>query len=593
MSSGTRKEEGSDKDARPIQYAYGISKYELTQLTQLLWMEQHIDVGKPDKTWLHDQQARIPRLDEALRRPGSFLGRISAYIDNYRKPNQTAHLCPAHQALDPKLIRRLFLLLVAECSERTDRFRVWRRRVDLPENITTWLDHLDNVSRMWIGRKAFRAVFGYDRASSPKSLVRQDCEACIMSAIGGRPQALSDLRASLVARSGKYPRSKRSEPRLLPLVESWIGQFNDDCSNGLRDASEGLATEIRALRDDLKRQKEERDKLRKRGSKASRSSRRGRSERKSERGKESRASHTQHPSVYRSSQENNRTNHGGGGYLDRRTGDAEPTREHEEPPLPGVDDNESIKEEEQTRQNEREGYATSNWMDGQMQSQGLPPEGRRQMFADDMHPAFSEYVAPSAVPTALFIRRSMPPQRPADRPEPESVWVPVSVYSQETGSNSSNMRPLRDSPPPLPRNNGPASLPPLEGEQDPYFEFCERWGFDPNPEFQACQSQDPSSGNRQAPEQGSLSQSSSVYSAHPGFRRSQGGGWEGEEQGIALRNPFDLDNNRNPATSTGSCTSTRSTRSSQISPGGTRRGYPAISKNGAILENPDETKGER
>jgi hypothetical protein len=90
-------------------------------------------------------------------------------------------------------------------------------------------------------RQAFK-VMPHEARFEP---ISGGCEACILATIGGNPQIISDLRTSMIGRKKK----RGPTPRLLPLVESWIGwntQGDEIC-----EESDELAREVRSIRRQL------------------------------------------------------------------------------------------------------------------------------------------------------------------------------------------------------------------------------------------------------------------------------------------------------------------------------------------------------
>ncbi|KAF4981350.1 hypothetical protein FZEAL_2835 [Fusarium zealandicum] len=643
--SGTesRPGEGSQTGAYRL---HDISPRELDQLTMLLWMDPSVNVARPDKEWLQDQELRITTLDESIRCSTSLLNRIIARIEKSRDAPQAARLCAAHRGLNPVLVRRLWLLLVTECGERTDRFRVWRKRIAYPDSISAWLDRIDTVSGMWFGRKAFRATFGYHRTSTAELSVKSGCEACIMSVFGGRPQLLSDLRASLVVRRGKYPGKIRREPRLYRLVDSWIKQFDADCSRAVIEASDKLADEIIRLQDDIDPRREERESLRREAGEPPKSRHRRRPQKESETRKREETIPDR-----RSRQTGNKVDREGkDGYRGREPRVAEPVREaYKEPGMLGTVDIEQAYENVPTPINEQEDHEASNWIDSRMQGQGLTPEERRQLFEDDMHPAFSDYGARSAVPPPLNFGRGREPQAAPSRresrlapsrrdsqpapsrresrlapsrrdsqPAPsrresllapdgqESVWEPIMVYSPPE-SQAPSQRPDPSIVPPS-RNDKWESLPPMDDTE--YLGFCEKFGLTPNPEVLTSPPPAPTPTGR-AEQTGSettrypIPPASSVYSSHPGFRRSQdytssvysqpenkAQDEDEDEVEIVFRDPFDPANNggRSRGRPRQSSGSHRSAGLSDVSPMGTRHQKTVnVGRRGTVRDDLQET----
>ncbi|KAF4964341.1 hypothetical protein FSARC_7708 [Fusarium sarcochroum] len=521
-----------------------ISPRQLDQLTDLLWMDPGVNVAAPDRDWLLDQKSRIGTLDKSNRRSTKLLGRLSARLESLNLKYvdgdmPTACLCAAHHGLDPKLIRRLMLLLIAECTERVQVLRIWRQRIAFSDNIIAWLDRIDTVTGLWIGRDAFRATFGYQRASPTDLKVKSKCEACIMAVVGGRPQVLSDLRASMIQRRDRhFDRTGGKGPRLLRLVESWIDHFDADCRRAVLTASTEVGNELDELLGIIKSLKRERTVS----------------------GTSSRSSHHRQSRAYERKEERHER-----GYRERPASYGQSSRQsnssrnyHEEGhryPRQELSHDTLQAGGEENWMDEDEDCQASIWMDCQMQHQGLTAEERRQLFEDDMHPAFSDYAPTvvgvsmddrlqrdfaedgqsderftfsiaSAVPAPLKLTREI--QRP---PSParstsvggtaETVWEAVSVFSPP--ASVAGGVPSRRDTVVLNRDNDGESITTTFDDGQAHLQFCQKWGFTPNSESDTPEPATP----RPQPETYrdadtfSIVAASSVYSAHPGFRRSQ------------------------------------------------------------------------
>ncbi|KAM0252068.1 hypothetical protein ACHAP5_001394 [Fusarium lateritium] len=531
-----------------------ISPEQLDQLTDLLWMDPGVNVTLPNHEWLLDQQARIAKLDKSNRRSKKIRDRLSARLESLTLQHvddgmPSACLCPFHHDLDRKLIRRLMLLIAAECTQRIQILRTWRQRIDFPASVTVWLDRIDAVSGLWFGRDAFNATFGYERASPLNLMVRSKCEACIMSVIGGRPQVLSDLRANLILRRDRRIDRGSRGPRLLRLVESWVGQFDVDCRKAIVTGSGVMSEELDKLLSVIKSMKEERPQSNKLSGTSSRTDDRHRSRAHEDddgrgRGYQERRSH-RHRSQQGYEPENNHENRQSG--LSR-------------------DDDEAWMDEDEDCQ-------TSIWMDCLMQKQGLSAEQRRRIFEQDIHPALSDYAHsalgnskdnrqernfgskgksdrtstlsrqstlserhadgsstfsnPSAVPSPLSFNRQLPqlpnpPQSTAGGSDAGTIWEPVLVISPPASVVEG---PARRRGPIVPNRHDEEGLTAITfADNRAHLEFCERWGLPTTVKSDGqglLIPRPPQALTQGTADNVSVAAASSVYSSHPGFRRSQ------------------------------------------------------------------------
>ncbi|EWY97800.1 hypothetical protein FOYG_02560 [Fusarium oxysporum NRRL 32931] len=527
-----------------------ISTHQLDQLTDLLWMDPGVNIAVPDKDWLLDQQARVAKLDKSNRRSTKLLARLSAKLESLSYTlgadgSPTACLCPAHHGLEPKLIRRLMLLIIVECTERIQTLRTWRQRIAYPSAVIAWLDRIDAVTGLWIGRKAFNATFGYERVSPTNLVVKSKCEACIMSVIGGRPQVLSDLRATLTTRRDRYIDRGGRDPRLLRLIESWISHQHADSRRAIYTGSAEISKELSNLINAINCLREERP-----GSQISRSSYRSGNDHPSrayeEDGRRGRArtrqsSHEQssRPSYSIHSQEDRRT------FLRPESRSSQSSAQ--------------FQGDEQNWMDEDVDYQASLWMDCQMQQRGLTANERRQLFEDDVHPAFSDYAEsvrnmslgdrlqrdfapgqnkrasivpdeqmetssvysnPSAVPPPLsFSRGPSSPDTTAGNSPAETEWVPVSVFSLQA-SAAGGSPPGQDTVEPT---NGSGRESTTYAEYQAHIDFCRKYGFKTglSSEDGEPSTPRPPRGGKQRTSVAPSIAASSVYSSHPGFRHSQ------------------------------------------------------------------------
>lgn len=503
-----------------------------------------IESSDPSPEWLEDQTRGIERLDKSLRRSGTLLARLSSRLDQLRPRPKGAQLCKAHHGLDPKLIRRHTLHLIAECTERNDRLRDYQRRSEFPGSVKEWLRRMDAVIGMWMGARAFRAVFGYDQAASSKA-VKDGCEACIMSVIGGRVQVLVDLRASLLSRAGSYGRRSRKEPRLSCLIESWIDHFGRDPAADIRRQSEKLAEAILAVRIQARPAKKEPE-----DDGASRTpSRRPVSRAESMTKKAEPGTNAKKPTRPRQGPVWAQNTDGRLDYAyfhnpPSTWGTSHEESDEEDPESASVQDAQSSDTDDPVTPGERAGLETSNWIDTRMKGKGLSLDDRLKLFEDDTHPALSDYALASATHSHRGRPRSMHsgsesgrrPQpdtnRPASAAGPptsvagRSIWESVSVASSSqygsrvpsnpesavaspsTVSTVTSLAPNSNA-----RHNAPSlvSLPP---DHEPYLAFCKQMGLEVNPERLKQQQASAPSRSGQPNEEGGNSPPppSSIYS---------------------------------------------------------------------------------
>ncbi|RBR14048.1 uncharacterized protein FIESC28_07898 [Fusarium coffeatum] len=512
-----------------------ISDYQLDQLTELLWMDQSVNAVMPNQVWLQSQFDGVARLDKSNRRSKNLWKRISSGLENFslaprhvHDGRPTACLCDAHHDLDPKLIRRLMGLIIIECTVRIHRFRYWRRYIDFPPAILLWLDRMDAVTGLWMTRDAFNATFGYDRVCPNQNKVLSKCEACIMAAIGGRPQVLTYLRASMIGRRDRRFDKGLKTPRLLRVVESWIGHFKADVRKAIVTGSHEVRQQLDNLDAILGTLEKDRP-----ISDLSRSSRH-------------RNSNTH--------EADERPAHGHRKRTSREASSRSYSMEGSHQTRPSHEYN---TEAEQEWMDTDEACQASIYLDCQMQKRGLTASKRREMFEQDMHPAFRDYTqdaagmsagdrlqndaepklendaissfsSPSAIPAPLSLAKKpqkppTPPRSTSDNDPAESIWEPVSVFSPPQSVVGDS--PTRRAPIAPNREIDNDSLFTTFADNQAHLEFCQRWGLAPGSDFReppaasgAPQTQTPT---RQNSDARSVAAASSVYSDHPGFRRSQ------------------------------------------------------------------------
>jgi hypothetical protein len=222
-----------------------LSPKKIEKLTQILSRSPNLGLCP---SWLQDQATHVSKLPSALRKPFSILPSLSLSL---RFGKQKACLCESHKALNPYLIRDIFLQLSAECTTHLARLV---SNLDLSYNLAVFLKRLQRINSLWMSPDLFRVMCDASPYDSRFERVEGGCEACILATVGGNFQILSDLRATMIGRKKK----RTASPGLLKLVEAWIHWTGRD--DEILKESDDLGREILACRS--KMQKERRAKKR-------------------------------------------------------------------------------------------------------------------------------------------------------------------------------------------------------------------------------------------------------------------------------------------------------------------------------------------
>lgn len=213
-----------------------LKKGDTELLCQLLSLQSGVE---PNEAWLRDQAHLITTYPPSLRRPESLLPRLVSALS--LTPNK-AHLCKTHKPLNAHLIRRIFLQVSAECTTRVARLSEYPM---LPESVSQFLKRIQSLNSLWMSPELYRQAFNVMPHEARFKPVFGGCEACILATVGGSPQIISDLRTSMIGRKTK----RGPSPRLLPLVEAWIGWSSQ--RDKICEESDVLAKEVRGIRRQL------------------------------------------------------------------------------------------------------------------------------------------------------------------------------------------------------------------------------------------------------------------------------------------------------------------------------------------------------
>lgn len=255
-----------------------VSDTALRQLAKLLYLDAADYAASRAPAWLAKQEHGVKDLDASLLRPKDLLARLAISMSKRKLPfsPEGAKLCAAHKALDPRVVRNMLVLVADECTIQTNRYRSLRLKQRLTPSLEGWLARMDFLTLLWLGEDRFERIFG--RAAAGENLpecVRTQCEACMLSVVGGSALYLTDLRASVLARQA-YNHAKetktattttttppRKPPRLLRIVDAWISYYKPDCQQVVCACSESIVSDIVAMRT-LARQRRDKEDARRR-----------------------------------------------------------------------------------------------------------------------------------------------------------------------------------------------------------------------------------------------------------------------------------------------------------------------------------------
>ncbi|KAI0903653.1 hypothetical protein F4823DRAFT_261215 [Ustulina deusta] len=229
----------------------------VTRIAKVLARRPEYGIATPSRRWLQRQEEKMKNLPKELLRPSS-LKRLAIKIVDRIDPNivdPQAVLCKTHSALNPFLIRRLFIALAYEVTVHTDPLRSWRARSLDPE-LSALVGRLDSIVALWTVPQLFHEIYGLAPFDGHHVFVKSGCEACCLAAVGASGRALADLRAVLVDRTERRQGDSNpsgKEPRLYRVVEAWIDQLRKhsgdvDRPEQCRALSEALLVDLRMAR---------------------------------------------------------------------------------------------------------------------------------------------------------------------------------------------------------------------------------------------------------------------------------------------------------------------------------------------------------
>ena len=221
----------------------------LERLTYMLALPPQCGTSRPSRKWLNTQAHSTSTLPKAVLRPSKLIPRLAVKItETCTAPAlpPAAVLCSTHRDLHPWLIRATFNLIAAEVTMRCDRLKKYQPEEGdkVGAGAKTVLGILASVNALWLEDEHFKALFGEQAGHWGAKLhkVEGGCEACILAAVGARGELLAALRANLVGRA------HGSGPRLLRVVESWIGWFGEAEARALLAESDEMVKGVRVAR---------------------------------------------------------------------------------------------------------------------------------------------------------------------------------------------------------------------------------------------------------------------------------------------------------------------------------------------------------
>ena len=132
MTSSTVGAASQSSEVSRSKQAMDIRVHELTDrevelLTGILSRRPSFGIGRPSKRWLEHQGRLVSSLPAEIKRPGNLLKRfVIKYGDSIDRSifeYPPAVLCPTHYELHPRLMRRLFVVVLDEVTRHADRLR--------------------------------------------------------------------------------------------------------------------------------------------------------------------------------------------------------------------------------------------------------------------------------------------------------------------------------------------------------------------------------------------------------------------------------------------------------------------------------------
>ncbi|KAI0840397.1 hypothetical protein F5Y06DRAFT_239508 [Hypoxylon sp. FL0890] len=469
-----------------------LSDANVRRLTRVLCRRPEYGIAIPSRRWLSRQEEKIKSLPREVLHTPSLFKRLALKIVNSVDPGAVdprAILCKTHSALNPWLIRRLFLAIAYEVTVHTDALRSWKEKRNYPI-LAAFVGRVDAIAALWTEPSLYRECYGTPPFENHMVFVQSGCEACILAALGANARVLADIRAILIDRAER--RSPRQDgrpakdPRLSRYVEEWIDHLKPERAEKCRAMSDVVLAQLRVTRHQLlqwrnRRRKEKNDpkvytelKNTRSGPRLSRVPSDARRKRRTRNGIPvamadlEGAEEQRRIAMFSMTQEENAGNRSifrpdslcDNSRFGQPRGPAyDPTAEQLPPAYDNIDQYDDYEEdvegqaelerdlveEEASRRKVADWYATR------------VEETHTNLSADDaktvlsmVHPAFrplDAFSQPSAAPQPLRVKKDRPPTAERNK-APSTVWTDATVYTLDPGSVAN---PGRGEVPPVPR----------------------------------------------------------------------------------------------------------------------------------------------
>ncbi|KAI8966796.1 hypothetical protein F5Y11DRAFT_4138 [Daldinia sp. FL1419] len=229
----------------------------VTRLIRLLSRRPEYGIAIPSRRWMNRQEEKIKNLPDELLNNTGLLKRLFMKIADKIDPDildPRAVLCKTHAALNPWLIRQLFLAVAYEITVHTDMVRSWKEKKNHPP-IAAFVGRLDSIAALWTEPDLYVECYGTPPFESHMIFVQSGCEACILGAMGANARVLADLRTTLLDRAERRPlRSsgrRAKDPKLKRYVDEWIIQLTEERASQCIAMSDGTLEELRKVRPQL------------------------------------------------------------------------------------------------------------------------------------------------------------------------------------------------------------------------------------------------------------------------------------------------------------------------------------------------------
>lgn len=243
----------------------GLSWNDIRELTRLLSRRPHYGIARPSGRWLTRQEEKIEHLPKPLVSSRNMLQRLVIGLASKHDSKQrdadkilppSAVLCQSHERLNEFVIRDVFLTMIFEVSgDWMAALRTWSGK---SPTVAAFLTRIDSMHALWVSKEFFHALFGTAPHNERYIRVQNNCEACILAAIGANGRILSDLYGwSIIrkedseafnadARARGSPR-RRCAVLLHRLVDAWIRHFKPENIDDVQRAGEDIAAELRGI----------------------------------------------------------------------------------------------------------------------------------------------------------------------------------------------------------------------------------------------------------------------------------------------------------------------------------------------------------